>query len=119
MATTTIIPGRIVKDNSTATTGAIAHSLTITNAAKLISVTLKVNTAPSTSENYTITLDALAGVTYDTLLYTKDLAGGAVTALAWFPDETKWLEPGDIITVAYTNTDARTFGSQITVEEVF
>lgn len=114
----TSAPGMILaKDDSTATTGAIAHSKTVTNVSQLISVSLEFNIAPATSENLTITLNANAGDTYDILLYDQDMSALAVTSLIWYPPEEQWLEPGDAIDVAFTNTDARTFGSQITLAE--
>ena len=85
---------------------------------RLVSVTLNLNTAPTTSENYTITLDANAGAVYDTLLYTLDLSAAAVTDLVWQPDEEIILEGGDQIEVRYDNTDTRTFGAQITFKAV-
>jgi len=74
--------------------------------------------APTTSENFTITLDANAGAVYDTLLYTLDLSASSTTDLAWFPDEPLLLEGGDAIDVAYANTDVGTYGVQITVLKV-
>ena len=81
-------------------------------------VTLALNAAPTTSENFTITLNANAGAAYDVLLYSLDLAAGSTTDLVWFPDEPLYLEGGDAVDVAYTNTDTGTYGLQITVEAV-
>jgi len=102
-------------------TGAVAISLSLAakRVSRVMTVTLKLSAAPTTSENFTITLNALAGVAYDTLLYSVDLSASSTTALIWYPDGELWLEPGDSIDVAYTNTDTRTYGVQITfVEEL-
>jgi len=85
---------------------------------RLGSVSLHLSVAPTTSENFTVTLDAHAGPTYDTLLYTIDLAAAAVTNLVWMPDEELFLEGGDEIDVAYANSDGRTYGVQITAKAV-
>jgi hypothetical protein len=85
---------------------------------RLVSVTCLLNAAPTTSENFVITLDQNAGAAYDVQLYSTDLAAGSVTDLVWFPDEQLLLEGGDSIDVTYTNTDTRTYGLQITAERV-
>lgn len=110
----------VYKVNGTATSGAIATTMTVPagRTYRLMSVSLKYNTAPTTSQAFTVTLNAKAGATYDVLLYTVDPSVGAITALVWQPDEPLYLEGGDAIVTAYTNTDSRTFGVQITAEEV-
>ena len=99
---------------------AIATSLTVPAGAtyQLMSVSLKYNTAPTTSESLTVTLNANAGAAYDTVLYTVDPSVGAVTSLLWQPDEPLYLEGGDAVDVVYTNTDTKTYGVQITAAEV-
>jgi len=103
-------------------TGALAIATSMTVPAgrtyQLLSVSLKYNTAPTTSEDFTVTLNANAGAAYDVVLYTVDPSVDAVTSLLWQPDEPVYLEGGDAIDVAYTNTDTRTYGVQITVAEV-
>ena len=85
---------------------------------RLVSVGCHFSAAPTTSENFTVTLDAHAGPAYDTLLYSLDVSAGATTDLLWMPDEEIFLEGGDEIDVAYTNTDVRTYGVQITMKAV-
>lgn len=99
---------------------AIATSLTVPSGAtyQLISVSCKFSAAPATSESLTITLDANAGAAYDTLLYTVNPSATAMTTMLWQPDEPLFLEGGDQIDVAFTNTDTRTYGLQITAREV-
>lgn len=109
----------VFKVNATGS-AAIATSLTVPASAtyRLVSVTLAADAAPTTSENFTITLDANAGAAYDVLLYSLDLSAGSTTDLVWFPDELLLLEGGDAIDVAYTNTDTVTYGLQITAMAV-
>jgi len=85
---------------------------------RLVSVSCNFAAAPTTSENYTITLDANAGAIYDLLLYSLDVSAGATTDILWQPDEEIILEGGDQVDVAYTNTDTRTYGVQITFKAV-
>ena len=97
---------------------ATSHTVPASGTHKLISISLALNAAPTTSENFTVTLDANAGAAYDVLLYSLDLSAGSTTDLVWFPDEPLLLEGGDAIDVAYTNTDTVTYGLQITAEAV-
>ena len=83
---------------------------------RVLSVMLNLNVAPTTSENLTITLDAVEGAPYDTLLYSLDLAAGATTDLVWQPDAKFVLLGGDKLTVAWPNTDGRTWGLLVTAE---
>ena len=85
---------------------------------RLVSVTNKFSAAPTSAENFVITLNANAGAAYDVTLYSVDPAVDATTALVWFPDDSLLLEAGDSIDVTYTNTDTRTYGLQITAVAV-
>jgi hypothetical protein len=95
----------------------VTHTVPTSRTYQLVSVSLNLNAAPTTSENYTITLDALAGAEYDIVLYSLDLSAGSTTDVFWFPDQPLYLVGGDAVDVAYTNTDGRTYGVQITVRE--
>ena len=85
---------------------------------RLISVSCNFNLAPTTSENFTITLDDAYGNAYDLLLYTLDVSAGATTDILWQPDEELMLVGGDAVDVAFVNTDARTWGLLYTVKPV-
>ena len=96
---------------------AIALSITVPESAtyQLISVTMHADAAATTSENFTVTLDANAGAVYDTLLYSLDLSAASTVNLLWQPDSPLFLEGGDAIDVAFANTDTDEYGVQITV----
>lgn len=94
--------------------GAISTSTTLSAAAKLKSITLLFNTAPTTSEDLTVTLNATDGAAYDAVLRTTDPSVGSKTSVVYDLDIP--LENGDEIDVAYTNTDARTYGLRIVTE---
>jgi hypothetical protein len=100
--------------------GAITSSMTVPagEAYRLISVSCVFNLAPTSSENYTITLDDALGSAYDVLLYTVDPSVGATTDILWQPDEELMLVGGDAIDVAFDNSDARTYGLVYTVKKV-
>lgn len=85
---------------------------------RLISVTCGFNNAPTTSENFTITLDHRLGTAYDLLLYTLDPSAGSTTDILWQPDIDLILAPGDEIDVAFANTDAANYGAEITFKAV-
>jgi hypothetical protein len=85
---------------------------------RLISVSVNFDIAPTTSENFTITLDDAYGNDYDLLLYTLDVSAGATTDILWQPDEELMLVSGDAIDVAYVGSDARTYGLVFTVKRV-
>ena len=105
----------VTKTNGTGAQ-AIATSATVPAGGtyQLISVSCKFSSAPTTSENVTITLDANAGAAYDVVLYSVDPSASSLTTIFWQPDQPIYLEAGDVVVVAYTNTDTRTYGVQIT-----
>lgn len=102
-------------------TGSAAIAATATVPAgqhySLIAVTLHFDAAPTTSENFTVTLDANAGAAYDTVLYSLDLSTGSTTDLIYQPTYPLIFEGGDAIDVAYANTDTGTYGLQITMRQ--
>ncbi len=119
MTTTThaVIDGFIRIENATAGSGAIAASMTALRVARITNVTLNLDAAPTTSENFTITFNSATGAAYDTLLYSVDLASGSTTDVVWMPDQPLWLQAGDAIGVAYANSDGNTYGVLITAIE--
>ncbi len=104
------------------TTGALSKKTTIGNdfpgkvwRLKHLSVTF--NTAPTTSENVTLTLNALGANRPSTVLYSVDPSALSATSIdqIWEGSGRK-MQAGDEVTVAYTNTDNRTVKVDITVE---
>ncbi len=77
---------------------------------KLTEIELHLSAAPTTgAQNLVITKDDGSGTAaYDAVLLTIDLVANAVVTLVIKPD--KALKATDVITVAWTNTDGRTFG---------
>jgi hypothetical protein len=100
--------------------GAINESLVVEDGKtyQLISVSLKVDVAPTTSESFVITRGSAGGAVYDVPLYTLDLSIIGVTSIVWQPDQPLYLVGGDSLDVAWTNTDDRQWGLEYTVMRV-
>lgn len=98
--------------------GALAMTTTETGKFKLVSITLRFNTAPTTSQNLTVTLDANDGAAYDTVLRSLDPSASALTSFFVDYGEGLICESGDQIDLDYTNTDARTYGARIVTKRV-
>ena len=100
----------ITQHKATATSGAIALVVDPAAAFKLVSLSLHFNTAPTTSENLTVTLDSGQGAAYDTVLYKRDPSVGSLTDLYVEFGDNFVFASDDHLDVAYANTDARTYG---------
>lgn len=87
----------------------------LTSERRLVAVTVHCNTAASTAENLSFTLDSGAGSEYDCVLYAVDLGTGTLSN-AFKSDFNLPLLPGDSIKTTYTNTDALTMGIQLLLE---
>lgn len=116
-STSYMVGGNLRKDYATAASGALSESAAIVKPSRLTSVTLHFDTAPTTSENFTVTVNMNAGAAYDTVIYSVNPSSSSATSILYQPDDELWLEPGDVIDVAFTNTDNNTWGVQITLIE--
>jgi len=65
-------------------------------------------TAPTTSENFTITLDATRGTMYDIVLCKEPMVG--VTDLLWSPEKDQQFAKDDQLVFAWTNSDVKEYG---------
>jgi hypothetical protein len=109
----------LVQVSKTAATGtaAIAASTgAFTQAFELDNITLHLSAAGTTSENFTVTLNAFDGAAYDTVLVSEDLSTDSVIDLVLTPEEDgipTLYAIGDAIDVAWPNTETRTYGLRI------
>lgn len=88
---------------------AVAASCAIKDEIYVTEVMIHFSAAPTTSEDLTITKNALDGPTYDTLEYSTDPSVTSMTDLSWRPGGRGLpLINGDSLDIAYTNTDTRT-----------
>ena len=97
--------------------GVISDTTASTKRFRLISVTCHLDGAPTTSEDFTVSVDALDGAAYDTVLKRVDPSLVAATDIVYIPDGDTIYEAGDQILLGYANTDANTYGVRITIEE--
>jgi len=76
---------------------------------ELLGVRLHVKgAAPTTSENFTVTLDATEGSPYDVVPYIKDMDG--VNDVVWVPERPLYFAVGDELDFAWTNTETKQYG---------
>ena len=95
----------VYKVNATGA-AAIAASMTVpaSSTYQLVSVTVALDGDPTTSELFSVTLNAQRWARLnDVLVYSLDLSAATTTNLVWFPDEPFLLEAGDAIDVAFPN----------------
>lgn len=96
--------------------GAIAVTTAIGAPFKFLHFTLALSAAPTTSEDFTLTLDANAGAGYDVPLFALDLSVSSVVDLVAkaldneIPDE---YVSGDELAFAWPNSNSRTWNLQI------
>ncbi len=104
----------------TSATGAIAINTTtaIGTAFRLSSVTVKFSSAPTTSENLVVSVDAADGSAYDATLYSVNPSSPSLAYATYIPANDLVFEAGDEIKVAYTNTDTRTYGLRIVTQSL-
>lgn len=86
---------------------AISETITPSNSSALDSVMLHLSAAGGAG-NLTITIDAIAGAVYDTVILTQDMT--LVTDLLWQPDRPIELDSGDKIVIAWANGAGRVYG---------
>lgn len=80
---------------------------------EIIEVRYHLSAAPTTSENFTITLDDNSGSSFDTLLYSQDFSATSATSLVWLPHWQLTFDPGDKLLFAFANTDLGTWGIEV------
>ena len=101
-------------------TGAAALSETITfpigQLLRIVSVELHLSAAPTSAGSITVTHNPSGGAAYDTVLNSQSLVG--VTNYVWMPTNDLYLVGDDTLSVAYINTDTRTYGLTVTLENV-
>lgn len=95
---------------------AIALVVTEGKRFKLLRAELHLDEAPSDSEDFTATLDAILGDIFDVVFYRRDLSVGSVVDLVVpFGDEYVY-EADDVIKFAYANTGHDVYGLRVVTE---
>lgn len=111
--------GKVKNDPTfSAATGSSAIALAVnpSGAFRLLRVECHFSAAPTTSENFTVTLDAGDGAAYDVLLRSEDPSATSATDLVFTFGEGWEFETDDDIDVAFTNTDGATYGLRVVYE---
>lgn len=88
--------------------GALSVNISYLGAFQLEELRIHCDSAPVASENLTITVDAAAGSQYDCLIKSIPMAG--VTNYVWIPDPPALFVRGDVVNIAWTNTNTVTWG---------
>ncbi len=86
---------------------AISKSVTPSGRGAFDSILLHLSAAGGAG-NLTVTVDAVSGADYDTVLLTQDMT--LVTDLFWQPDRPIELDSGDSIVIAWANAGGKTYG---------
>jgi len=92
--------------------GALSFTSSIAAEWRLESFTILFDSAPTTSEDLTLTIDATDGSAYDAVIFSSDPSVGSKTSLYWAVGGLNF-EAGDEIKLSYTNTDANTYGYRL------
>lgn len=104
-----VVYNRINKDIAT---GGAALSVTVAPGCpwRLDSMRIKLASA-GLSGTLTLTMNAIAGGTYDVLLLSQAMI--AVTDLVWFPERDLIFTSGDELIVAWANANTITYGIEV------
>ena len=92
---------------------AMSYSLAPGYKSTVIDFRLHLGSTPTTSQDFTVRVNAAAGATYDVLLYEKDLStiDGDIVFVA--EEGGLRLDPADTLDFTYTNTDIVVYGLQM------
>ena len=101
-------------------TGAAAIALAIAPGwrFKLKGISLHLSAAPTSSENLTVTLNSAYGAAYNAVIYTRDLTVGSLTDLYIEFGDNYVFEVNESLTVAWANTNTKTYGIVAYTEKV-
>lgn len=89
----------------------LSHTVTFGCPAHFDEARLRLNSASSVTEDFTITLDSVDGSSHDVLMYKQNMAS-AQDIIATGTEETRF-EAGDAIIFDWANTDSITYGLEV------
>ena len=95
---------------SVSTPATVAHILTV--------VGVKLNPAPTSAGNITVTYDSVDGGAYDFLLSSVDPSTTSATSYVFIPARPVFVELGSRITTNVANTDTSTIGITMIYEDM-
>jgi hypothetical protein len=85
-------------------------------ACEIAEVRIHIGVAPTTPENFTITVDAARGAAYDTVILAKAMT--SLTSYVYIPDLPLTFNVDDLLVCTYTNTDLRTLGIEFKIRRI-
>ena len=91
------------KHELSATTSAVSWTIYEAGDFDIRLIAIKFDSAPTTSENVTLTLDSSLGAAYDTVLRVVDPSATSSTDIVF--EDLELFANGDKLLVTYTNTD--------------
>ena len=95
-------------------TGALAIASSLTppeQAIEIVCVKLHLDIVGGAAENFTVTINSVAGGVYDVEIFSQDMT--AVKDICWVPDRSIPVINKDVIDFAYANTNTRTYGLEV------
>ena len=114
VASARIPDGRRVVSIQTATSSAVSWSIGPGDQFNCSRIAIKIDSAPTTSEDITVTLDSVQGAAYDTVLRSVDPSATSATSIVF--ENLDGQMYGDKLLVAYTNTDGNSITGTATCE---
>jgi hypothetical protein len=81
-------------------------------------VDLKLESAPTDSNTFSVTVDRGDGATYDTVIFSEDLTASAITSMSIPFGEPYTYEADDHLDIAWTNTDSLVYGLTVVYKRV-
>ncbi len=99
-------------------TGSVSVAIAVTPLYnfRLLSTTAHFGAAPSSSGDFTLTLDSGTGTAYDTLLFKHDPKDGGITDMIKTFGEGYEFASGDHIDIVYANPNSVSYGIRTTYE---
>lgn len=100
-------------DTAATGTGAISLGAAPDAASRFVRLEVTFNVAPVTSELMTLTMKAVRGTAYNVVWFSVDPSSPAQASVVWPGGAGYDMLPGDQLSLAYNNTDGRTYTARI------
>ena len=97
-----------------ATSSAVSWTITPAEDCVIERIALLFDSAPTTAENITITLDSAGGTAYDVVLRSVDPSIDGATSVVF--EDIRGISKNDSLIVAYTNTDGNSITGSCVID---
>ena len=101
-----------------ANTDTISHRLLPGELFRLVEIRFHLNTAGSSTQNLTITVDSGENAVYDAVLESQDTDDLADYNYCWGRDACHHMNATDALIFAWTNTDGKTWGLEVIYDTI-